>query len=153
MTKKRDTDNQSPEAVSESVAFWEQDGDLLHKVAEVPRRYRDSIYALIQESGQSVHPNAEPVRVVSVDEAEAKKWFPPRNHAQPCQEEHLFPSAIAASLHLGFKHNEVGQRLSKARKEAELKAAKTFGPEHTVRLRPTTTVRGVTLQYEKDVPG
>lgn len=63
---------------------------------------------------------------------------PPRNrkYAQSVEEYHMFPSAIAASKHLGYDHNEVAMQLNKVR-------SKPAGER-------IATIRGVDMMYFSD---
>lgn len=150
MEKNTDTDTRSKSA--DSIVFWEERGDVLMRVGSVPADRRDLVCATILELGQRQHGNAEPVRVVHIDEAQAKKWLRPPFNAKPCHVDQLFPSARAVSAHLGFPNrNEVGNRLAKALRLEHERLEGEYGKGTTVRPRPQVIVRGITLQYEKDV--
>jgi hypothetical protein len=82
--------------------------------------------------------NSRPVVVTHIDPKEAEKWqtHPGRNGlmAKPVRRGQVFPSATAASGHIGLKHNEVAMLLSRISATGEKQV----------------TVRGVTFSYEDD---
>lgn len=82
--------------------------------------------------------NAREIVVTHVDGQEAEKWLnqPGRNglKAKPSRRGMTFPSAVAASGHVGLRHNEVAQLLSRCHATGERQA----------------TVRGVTFAYKED---
>lgn len=131
-----------------TVSFWMQNAQTMQNIGEVPQEYASYVCEIIAEFGSSVHGNSKAVVVISVDNAEAIKWLAPRAKAKPVEEGQVFPSAIAASFHMGFTYNDIGIRLAKARREVEQQYK-----GKAIRLRPSVTVRGVTFQYEEDVPG
>lgn len=147
MTTKRKLENTT------AVAFWKQVGQDLKLLAEVPKELAGHVEALILEAGKPLHGNSQPVRVVGVDQKAMAAWVRPGGKLRELGEGQLFSSALAASLALGFNHNRVGQALSHARVVAEVEADKRLGGKGSkIRTRPTATVRGVTFQYEADVP-
>lgn len=82
--------------------------------------------------------NRREVVVTRVDKEEAERWqtLAGRNglKAQPVHRGQVFPSATAASGHVGLRHNEVAMMLSRVAATGEKQA----------------TVRGVTFAYRDD---
>jgi hypothetical protein len=120
------------------------------KVCDVPVSMVEHVERGLAEVGNDLHARARPVYVLAVNEVEAARWQEPRGKARSVAEGHLFHSALAASLHLGYDHNMVAQMLGKEKRKLAANAAKLPGGENS-RVRPRVTIRGVTLQYEDDV--
>jgi hypothetical protein len=130
----------------QSVQFWLQENDQIRLVATVPRLLAPSLLAKIRASGQPcAHPNSKPVEVISVDEEKARKLLP--LDAQLVRRGHVFESAFAASMTLGYGYNEVAQRLSGARRTAEI------GQKEGVNEIQTVMLRGLTLRYADPAAG
>ena len=130
--------------------YWEQTGENMRMIGNVPREFVERVRAVIVEASQTVHGNSEPVYVVEIDPAEYSKHLAPRGKAKPLEDNATFPSALAASYHLGYNHNEVCQALSRDKRAREQEAEERYGKGHTASIRPEATLRGVRLQYERD---
>jgi hypothetical protein len=80
--------------------------------------------------------NTREIVVIHVSKAEHERWVkePGRNGlvSKPVQNGQVFPSATAASGHIGLRHNEVAMALSRCVAAGE----------------KTATVRGVTFAYK-----
>jgi hypothetical protein len=130
---------------------WLQKGTQMEYLGEVAPEYLAHVSALVKDSAPLNH-KGSPVRVRGVDLVEYNKWLLRRN-AKMVEQEQVFPSAMDASLHLGYNCNEVGHALAKDRRRLERDMQEKYGPDADFRLRPEVTLRGVRLQYEDDVRG
>jgi hypothetical protein len=127
-------------SLASAVSVFVQDGDALTRVSAIPRSAAGPLIQKIRALGERrPHKNCKPVEIVSFNPAKVADH--PEIDATCLQVGYVFESAWAASLYFGFKHNEVAQRLSKARGVARL-----MNPGE-LDVAPTATVRGVTLRY------
>src|SRR4051794_22223484 len=120
---------------SHKVAFWEQtDGAQLTRVGEVSPEAARSIRASIAEYAKW-DDRAEAVRVISIDWSVYQNFLPPRGRATEFPEDHLFPSLLAASFALGYDYNEVGNQLTKKRRQLVRQAEQRESPEGVANTR------------------
>jgi hypothetical protein len=141
-----------------TVTFWEQTGggDLHRKIGSVPAEYADEVRQLIArlEAQGDGGARGEPVRVIEIDEKVFEEERRRNPRIQTVQVNQLFPSAKHASDAMAYAQNDVATQLSKEKNKRIREVEQKYGVEslRTIRLRPSATLRGVTFQYEKDVP-
>lgn len=138
------------------IVVLDNEANTVVRLSDIPSGCLPYLKSFLEDLGAGAGPGRPgmPVVVTAVDETELAA----HSTAQPVTMDQTFPSAMALSMHLGFKFNSVGQALGRAAREMDKKAQEAWQREghagkHTSRLRPQGTIRGVTFMYEKDLPG